>query len=240
MTRNLACASIENRVNLRCYNQPEPARHIFQLQHYKSVLEKEKVLFGDWDWFAVKRKERYSVIKDVYRFDKEQLFNTATEDLAKSAVDNYRKICPVLDEPVISTQEMLMGMVADDQTVETVVNVEISFSGTQAMFVYMIPPVGHAPPYADLHRHSLSFVVRAGSRDHLKAEIERRVASINSHLSWMAGDLQRHLSELHALATEKIECRKEELLKAKFLVDDVGYEVKPESEKADTKSAYFD
>ena len=212
----------------------------------------EDYLFHKSDWFATQEGWKKKLVESIEAMNGDELLNTSTTDLAKYYVSEYELIVPTIyaDEILVDQRETQIDISQDrnryisDRSrpyfiVGTSIEVELPFSGNRVAFDIQPSTRNFNNPRAYVGNEVLKFSVTGAdlTPDRVKHEIERRIASINTHLEWLSNDARGYNSGLEALATQAIERRKDKLLKDKSLVAGRGYRIKARPGATETFAA---
>ncbi|MEL6167649.1 MAG: hypothetical protein AAFR35_03095 [Pseudomonadota bacterium] len=213
---------------------------------------REDYLFHKGDWRPTQKNLRKKLVDEIGTENGDKLLNTSTNDLAKYYADKFVLKVPQLqsDEIVVDQRETQVDISQDINGLKhdrsrpyhisgTAVDVEVPFTGDPIGFQIQPSTRNFNHPRAYVGDGVLQFTISGAdlTADKVKAEIERRIASIEEHLGWLSNDVRVYNDGLLALATQTIERRKEKLLKDKSLLAELGFKMKSRPGQNETFAA---
>ena len=107
----------------------------------------------------------------------------------------------------------------------TTVSFHVPFDGDSELFGAQPSSFTSCPPQADVRDGELVFSFKRLDHDAqvVKAEFERQLAAVRQYLSWVQNDVAPFNESLRAKAKQRIEHRREKLLKDQGMVSQLGY-----------------
>lgn len=207
-------------------------------------------LFNDVDWFAVERSQRERMLSEIDSIEGNRLLNTSVDDLCAYFANTYSIDVPVLDEEGITAdqQEVQIDVSRDPMRAirdrsrpfhiaGTVVRITLPFKGEAEAF--RIQPTTYTlnPPRAIVADGSITLSIEGTQLDaeQVRHAIDRELGSIKSSLSTLRENARTLNTQLPKLARERIERRRDKLLKDQNLVAALGFPLK---ERADAPRTY--
>ena len=212
----------------------------------------EDYLFHKGDWFATQDAWKEKLVASIKAMNGDELLNTSTVDLAKYYVSEYELEVPTIypDGIVVDQRETQIDISQDQNRfihdrsrpyliAGTSVDVDLPYTGSKVGFDIQPSTRNFNNPRAYVGNDVLKFSVTGTdlTPERVKQEVDRRVASINEHLGWLANDARSYNASLEALATQAIETRKGKLLKDKSLVAGLGFKMKARPGQSETFAA---
>lgn len=212
----------------------------------------EDYLFHKGDWFATQDAWKKKLVASIEAMNGDELLNTSTVDLAKYYVSEYELEVPTIypDDIVVDQRETQIDISQDRNRLihdrsrpyhiaGTSVDVDLPYTGSKVGFDIQPSTRNFNNPRAYVGNDVLKFSVTGTdlTPERVKQEVDRRVASINEHLGWLANDAGGYNASLEALATQAIERRKEKLLEDKSLVAGLGFKMKARPGQSETFAA---
>lgn len=217
-----------------------------------SSLKSEDYLFHKGDWFATQDAWKKKLVASIEAMDGDELLNTSTSDLAQYYVSEYELEVPTIhhDDIVVDQRETRIDVSQERNRLihdrsqpfyisGTSVDVEVPYTGNKVGFDIQPSTRNFNNPRAYVGNDALIFSITGTelTPERVRQEVERRVASINEHLGWLANDVRGYNAGLESLATQTIERRKEKLLKDKSLVAGLGFKMKERPGASETFAA---
>lgn len=212
----------------------------------------EDYLFHKGDWFATQDAWKKKLVASIEAMNGDELLNTSTVDLAKYYVSEYEIEVPAIyPEDIVVDQRETQIDISQDRNrhipdrsrpyhiAGTSVDVDLPYTGSKVGFDIQPSTRNYNNPRAYVGNDVLKFSVTGTdlTPERVKQEVDKRVASINQHLSWLAKDALGYNASLEDLATQAIERRKEKLLKDKSLVAGLGFKMKARPGQNETFAA---
>lgn len=198
-------------------------------------------IFTGSDWHSVDRHQRSELRKEIEAMDGDRLLNTSVDDLAHYFEKKFQIEVPTLltEEIVVDQREMQIDVSRDPMRIihdksrpfnitGTEIEVEIPFQGEAEAFQIKPNPYTLNPPRAEIRGNTLA--IRISGLDlkpeNVKQEIDRSIASIESYLKNLRGNVVGLNNQLFAEAKSAIEQRRQKLLANRNLVSALGYKMK--------------
>lgn len=195
-------------------------------------------LFHKADLRAVLEHQSAKMTAEIDALSENRLLNTPVDDLYNYFVQKYAVEPPVLDEAGIqadygSTKVDVSGRfdyAVFDRTTPTYVTgtrltFYVPFTGDANLFKCRPSTFNYNPPRADVRGNELEIVFERTVSDapNIEAEFKRELKNIKEYLEWIARDVGQFNSSLPATAKQRIEWRREKVLKDRSLVEKIGF-----------------
>jgi hypothetical protein len=209
-------------------------------------------LFSKGDWQAVTDHQKQRMAAEIDSIEPNRLLNTSMEDLCAYFIEKYRLDVPVLQENRIDAdqRETQIDVSQDFDRVildrdrpfhiaGTTIEITVPFSGDAQMF-WVRPTTSSIPtPRAVVKDDHLLLPVQGTDLDaeKVRAEIDGQIADINRHLERQRTDAAPFNEQLHDLARQHIERRREKLLADRNLVAALGFPLKERPDALKTYAA---
>ena len=186
---------------------------------------------------------------EIADVDADRLLNTSVDDLAKFFAEKFQIAVPELDvenlvvdqrETQIDVSRDPMRMIMDRgrpfYITGTEIEVEVPFTGEAEAFKIQPNPYTMNPPRAAVQGPILTFSITGTNldADGLRREIDRTIASIQSYLLNLRGNLSGLNSQLLGEARGAIEARRSKLLASRNMVGSLGFKMKERDGAAKT------
>ena len=210
----------------------------------------ESLLFSKADWHRVLEHETRQMAAKIDSIPSDRLLNTSADDLTDYMVEEFRLDVPVLDEQGIyaDQRESRIDVSQDfDRAIldrgqpfhitGTSIVITVPFSGDHNMFGVRPKSYTLNPPRAAVNDDHLTLTITGTglSPEQVRAEIDSRLADINTHLDRQRADAADFNDQLRAQAHNQIQRRREKLLADQNLVAGLGFPLKA---RADTPATY--
>ena len=212
-------------------------------------MARDDYLFTGPDCLAVERHQREQMATEIADVDADRLLNTSVDDLAKFFAEKFQIAVPELDvenlvvdqrETQIDVSRDPMRMIMDRgrpfYITGTEIEVEVPFTGEAEAFKIQPNPYTMNPPRAAVQGPILTFSITGTNldADGLRREIDRTIASIQSYLLNLRGNLSGLNSQLLGEARGAIEARRSKLLASRNMVGSLGFKMKERDGAAKT------
>ena len=181
-------------------------------------------LFCEHDGMAVRRAQVMTAGKEVSNLPEERILNTDPDGLTQYFVDKFRVDVPVLDrDNMVAEQHERQVEVYDhwDKRAVSVPGVAydfvIPFEGEEDVFQMRPNSFDSAPPYGEVSGSTLKFTIsgRELSAEQVKAELDKRLSSIEKYLSWHRSMWAGLDDEIARTVRSEIDTRRDRLFKQK-------------------------
>lgn len=204
-------------------------------------MTREDHLFSGTDSFVVDRHQRQQMVADIEKVEADRLLNTPVEDLADYFAEKYKVTVPTLDveklvvdqrEKQIDVSGDPMRMIMDRErpfyVTGTEVEVEVPFTGEAGAFKIQPNPYTMSPPRASIRGSLLTFSIVGTNLDaaQVRAQIDGTIASIQSYLGNLSGNMASLNAQLLGEARSAIEARRARLLASRNMVASLGFKMK--------------
>lgn len=218
----------------------------------RSRVRERNYLFSKYDWFSVDRHQRHQLTKEVAGLDGDRLLNTSIDDLCRYFEEKYRVNVPVLRrDDIVADQRETQIDVSHDQmrfirdrslpfmVPGTMVEVTVPFEGDEAAFNIQPTTWSSSPPYGEVRNGALILRIEGTNldADGVRAQIDRNLDEIESHLKTLRTNADGLNSQLASVAREAIEQRRKKLLADRNLVSGLGFKMKARDNDPKTYAA---
>lgn len=215
-------------------------------------MRDHEYIFAGPDWHSVDRHQRTEMRKEIEAMNGDRLLNTSVDDLARYFTGKYQIEVPrLLTEEIVADQREVqidvsrdpMRMIHDRShpfhITGAEVEVKIPFEGEAAAFQIQPNLYTLNPPRAEIRGNAL--LIRVSGLDlkpeNVKQEIDRTIASIESYLNNLRGNVTTLNDQLFAEAKSAIEHRRQKLLANRNLLGALGFKMKEREGAARTYTA---
>ena len=196
------------------------------------------MLFHRFELRAALRERDTKLTQSVATVSASEILSRPPDHLAEELCDTFRIDPPVLRESDIqASQEETQVDVSHDarrfildrsgpfHVPGTTVSFHVPFDGDPELFGARPSSFTSSPPHADVRDGELVFSFEGVDHDAeaVKAEFERELAAVRQYLSWLLNDVVPFNESLRANAKERIERRRQKLLKDQGMVSQLGY-----------------
>ncbi|MFZ3220550.1 MAG: hypothetical protein WA174_10980 [Rhodoferax sp.] len=204
-------------------------------------MNDREYLFSNVSWHDVERHQLQEMRKAIEAVDGNRLLNTSVDDLAAYFEQKFQIEIPSLltDEIVVDQREAKIDVSRDQNRMifdrsrafhiaGTEVEVEIPFTGEAEAFKIQPTSYTMSPPRAEVRGNILVLrIVGADlNADRVRADIDRTVSEIQSHLSTLRGNTAGLRAQLPSQARSAIESRRQKLLADRNLIGGLGFKMK--------------
>ena len=199
------------------------------------------LLFCSVDWHSATEQSRIKCLEMVDTIDGDRLLNSSTDELADYFSEEHAFDVPELleDEIVADQQEVNIDVSQDERRyirdrsssyyiTGTKVIIEIPFAGDGGFFKVQPNPFSLSPPRGEV-RQGRVIVTISGTdlgAEKVKQDVERAIADIRGCLDSHRKAAVTFNESLRPQLVQKIEQRKEKLLKDRNLVVGLGFPLK--------------
>ena len=203
------------------------------------------MLFRRFELRAALEERDNKLTGSVESVSASEILSRAPDHMAEELCDAFRVEPPVLRESDIqaSQEEAQVDVSHDPQRFildrsspfylsGTRVSFHVPFDGDPELFGAQPSSFTFSPPNADVRDGELVFTYERLDHDAqaAKAEIERELAEVRKYLSWIQNDVAPFNESLRAKAKQRIERRREKLLKDQGMVSQLGYPLRRREE----------
>ena len=203
------------------------------------------MLFRRFELRAVLEERDNKLTGSVESVSASEILSRAPDHMAVELCDAFRVEPPVLRESDIqaSQEEAQVDVSHDPQRFildrsspfylsGTRVSFHVPFDGDPELFGAQPSSFTFSPPNADVRDGELVFTYERLDHDAqaAKAEFERELAEVRKCLSWIQNDVAPFNESLRAKAKQRIERRREKLLKDQGMVSQLGYPLRRREE----------
>ena len=196
------------------------------------------MLFHRFELRALFEEQDNKLTRSVESVPASEILSKSPDQLAEKLFDAFRVDPPVLRESDIqASQEEAQVDVSQDPMrfirersrpfylPGTRVSFHVPFDGNPELFGARPSHSTLSPPHADVRDGELVFSYQRLDHDAkaVKVEFERELAEVREYLSWVQNDIAPFNESLRAEAKQRIERRREKLLKDQGMVSQLGY-----------------
>ncbi len=196
------------------------------------------MLFRRFELRAALEDRDNKLTRSVESVSAPEILSRAPEHLAEELCETFRIDPPVIRESDIqaSQEEAQVDVSQDPQRFildrsgpfhlpGTRVSFHVPFDGDPELFGARPSSFTLSPPRADVRDGELVFSYQRVDHDAqaVKAEFQRELAQVRQYLSWVQNDVASFNESLRAEAMQRIERRREKLLKDQGVVSQLGY-----------------
>ena len=201
----------------------------------------ESLLFANADWHHVLEDQLKQMAAEIDSIPSDRLLNTSVDDLTYYLIEKFKLDVPVLDEQgIYADQHELQVDVSQDFDRDifdrgqpfhisgTSVVITVPFRGDHNMFDIRPTSYSLNPPRAAVKDDHLTLTITGTglAPEQLRAEIDSRLAAINTNLKRQRADGAGFNDQLCTRARDHIRRRREKLLADQSLVAGLGFPLK--------------
>ncbi len=210
------------------------------------------LLFFKQELYGILQSRENALSTDIESYDGNKLLNTSTEDIVAYYVEKYY-IDPIElneDEICVEQRETQIDVRHDPArgipyrsrpayVTGTAITFEIPFTGDPKLFQYRPSSFTFNPPFGVVHDDRLLITINTTDHDSnsITQEFNKNLSSIKKYLLATKQDVQGWNSSLEDKARQKINFRKEKLLKGRGLVASLGFKMKKNEDGMSTYAA---
>jgi len=206
-------------------------------------------LFSEYELNNVLRHQWEKLFKEIDEIEGNRLLNTNVEDLCDYFEQKYRFEPPQLREEEITVDQYEADIDVSRDPMRlifdrsrpfyikgTTVRFFIPFDGDQELFKCRPSTFTSIPPRGSFSADELiiTFTLTEHSADKIKAEFEDTLARIRKYIEWTASDVSQFNASLRDKTRQKIEARRQKLLKDQGLVASLGLPLRRRSDASQT------
>jgi hypothetical protein len=206
-------------------------------------------LFSQYDLRGVIEAQKKRISDGIETVAANRLLNTTAESWVEYFRSRFELHTPAIDEGGITVDQseakvdvsrdhnrMIFDRSRPFYLKGTEVTVFVPFTGEEDLFKCAPSTRTLNPPHGEVQGQEL--LLRYTRLDHdtaaLKREIERDLGQIRQHLEWIAQDIAPFNSAIPQLVKEKVEARRQKLLKDQGLVGGLGFAVRRRADAPET------
>ncbi len=213
------------------------------------MRHQDTLLFSNHDLRKVLQHQEMELFREIDEIDGNRLLNTNVEDLCDYFEQKYKIEVPQLreDEITVDQHETDVDVSQDPRRFirdrskpfyikGTKVRFFIPYNGNPDLFkcqpshFTLSPPRGSVSPEEVV----ITFTFVEHDADKVKAEFERTLTEIRQYLEWINSDVSQFNASLREKARQRIESRRQKLLKDQGLVASLGFPLKRRSDAPQT------
>jgi len=213
------------------------------------MSRRDTLLFSDYDLYSVLQRQEAELFREIDEIEGSRLLNSSLEDLCDYFEQKYRFEPPRLreDEITVNQHETDVDVSQDPHRFifdrskpfyikGTTVRFFIPYDGDQELFKCQPSRFTLNPPRGSVGAEELiiAFTLIEHDADKIKAEFERTLAQIRQYLEWIASDVSQFNASLRDKARQRIEARRQKLLKDQGLVASLGFPLRRRSDAPQT------
>ena len=203
---------------------------------------RDDVLFCQHSLGDVLRAQEREMFKEIDSMEGNRLLNTSVEDLCDYFEQRYKIEAPKLREDKITVDQNEAQIdVSHDRSRAifdrskpfylkgTSVSFFVPFEGEEDCFKFQPSTATVGPPSAVIGDEELVLIYTRLDHDAaaVRSQFDRELAEIRSNLDWMARDLVPYNESVREKAKNRINARREKLLKDEGLAAGLGYPLRP-------------
>jgi hypothetical protein len=209
-------------------------------------------LFAEADWHTVAEKRREAMGREIMSMVETQILNTSVDDLCSYLVKKYSIDVPTLDENGIHAdqQDVQVDVSGDPMRVildrnrpvyvsGTMVEVFVPFAGEHEAFRISPTTFTFSPPRAIVRPGELVLQITGANLngEQVKARIQSSLNEIKTHLDRLRTDATVLAGQLHTLARQQVEARRQKFLADRNLVASLGFPLRRRDDMSQTYRA---
>lgn len=202
------------------------------------MSRKDILLFSDYDLYSVLQRREAEMLEEIDALDGNRLLNTSVDDLCDYFEQKYKLEVPRLRESEIAVDqsETNVDVSQDPRRVifdrskpfyikGTTVRFFIPFDGDQELFKCRPGPFTLNPPRGGVTAGELilSFTRTEHDANEVKAKFDRTLSTTRQYLERIEHDVSTFNSSLRDKARQRIDTRRQKLLKDQGLVAALGF-----------------
>ncbi len=196
------------------------------------------ILFHQFDLRAVLETQGKNMVIEIDALSENQLLNTPVEDLCNYFVEKYTLVPPKININGIQAdygdakidvsrrfEYATFGNEGPVYVTGTKLTFYIPFEGDPNLFKCRPSTFNYSPPRADVKETELCMMYERTASDvsNIQSEFKRELENLNEYLSWIVRDVAPFNTSVHGKAQQRIEARREKVLKDKGLVQQIGF-----------------
>lgn len=201
-------------------------------------MARSDYLFTEADWHSIQERQQRAMFARIDEIDGDRLLNTSVEDLATYFEAQYRIEVPTLQDGAAAAdqKEVEIDVSRDPHRYISNRNRPFYVRGTQVELtvpfmgeaeVFKIRPTKYTlnPPRAEVRGGEIVVIIRGTNLDaqSVRQELDQTLNDIRQYLAWLRSNTDEMNRQLRALATERIQHRREKLLGDRNLVSALGF-----------------
>lgn len=209
----------------------------------------ETLLFADHDLREVLQHQEAKLFEEIDKLGGERLLNTPIEDLCDYFEQKYKVHPPQLREDEITVDQhetdvdvshdplrSIPGLHGPVYAKGTKVQYFIPYEGDQELFKCRPSRFSPSPPRGRVEAGEIiiTFVLLEHDLNKVKAEFERTLTQIRNHLEWISSDVSQFNAVLRDKIRQRIENRRQKLLKDQDLVASLGFPLRKRKDAPQT------
>lgn len=191
------------------------------------------------------------MLNEINDLKENQLLNTSLEDLADYFVNKY-EINPIeLKERDISVEDREISVDVSQEPGRDIFNRNRPFYVKETEIIYYVPFEGEyklfycspssytsSPPRGTVNEYEnllkVNIRVKNHDTDNVKKQFERNLDELKKYLQWVKSDAMQFNSTIRQKAKQRIEVRRQKILKDKGLVANLGFPLKDREDVQET------
>lgn len=207
-------------------------------------------LFNDVDWFSVEQSQKEKMRAEIDGIEGNRLLNTSVDDLCAYFADKYRIGVPVLEEDAITADQREVSVDVSQDPLRfirdrsqpvliagTAIDVTVPFKGEAEAFRIQPTTYTSCPPRASVSDGVITLTVEGSDlhQERVRGELDRELSLIRRYLDNLRTNAEGLNGQLAQVARERIQGRRNKLLKDQNLVAALGF---PLRERADAPRTF--
>lgn len=203
----------------------------------------DNYLFSSSDWYSTKDRTLSELSDAIDSIDEDRLLSTPTDALCGLFLEKHRIDVPVLDEDSITVAQHEVPVDVRRNpgrysrnwpgplyANETIIEVDVPFSGDAKMFYVRPSTYTSSPPRADVRGERAALTIQVAGvnldKDRVKGHIDKTITSIKEYLARQRNDVLAFDTELRSAIESSIESRQKKLLHNHDLLSSLGYRLR--------------
>ena len=211
----------------------------------------DNYLFSSSDWYSIKDRTLSGLRNAIDAIDEDRFLNTPPDSLCGSFLEKYRIDVPVLDEDSITVAQHEVPVDVSRNPArysrnwprsyyanDTIIEVDVPFSGDAEMFYVQPSTCTSSPPRADVKRESAVLTIQVAGvdldKDQVNGHIDKTIILIKEYLAWQRNDVLAFDTELRSTIESRIEDRRKKLMHNHDLLSSLGYRLRERKDATKT------
>ena len=200
----------------------------------------DDLLFWDADVRTVMKSHEQKMFSQIDGIEENRILSTSVDDLSEYFKSEYTIDVPTIDEANIQTDysdasidvsgrfDYVVAPGRSAHVTGTKVTFFVPFQGDANLFKCRASTFGHNPPRAKVTDTEIVFTYERTDQDaeQFKSQFERDLSKLKQCLGWITGDVAPFNSSVGDKARQRIEARRDKLLKDRGLAADLGFSLR--------------
>lgn len=210
------------------------------------------ILFHQADLNTVLQAQEQNMVSEIDGLSEDRLLNTPVDDLCKYFVEKYN-IEPVeineagiqadYGDAKVDVSHRFEYAVLDRNQPTYVTGTKFTFylpfSGDPNLFKCRPATFNYNPPRADIRENEILMIYErtVSEADKIQAEFKRDLENLQNYLGWIKRDLSPFNTAIMGKAKQRIEARRQKLLKDRGLAEKIGFPLRRREGASQTYTA---